>query len=41
MDLFKAIDFIPHDFIIANLSTYETQKENLRLIYYLKVESKM
>ena len=39
MDLSKAFDCIPHDLIIANLTAYGIEREDLRLIYYLNLLS--
>ena len=36
MDLSKAFECIPYDLIIAKLAAYGNQRENLRLIPYLK-----
>ena len=36
MDLSKAFECIPCDLIIAKLAAYGNQRENLRLIPYLK-----
>ena len=39
MDLSKAFDCTPHDFVIAKLAAYETERETLELIYsYLKAQ---